>query len=77
MIAAGSVSTQAISTLRTVAICRPEPLAAIVPATLDDNTCVVNARCQRITVSGFKIARAPRILGAKNTAQQISTDPKC
>src|SRR6478735_8802655 len=23
------------------------------------------ARCQRITVSGFKIARAPRILGAK------------
>jgi hypothetical protein len=23
------------------------------------------ARCQRITVSGFKIARAPRTLGAK------------
>jgi hypothetical protein len=32
-IAAGSVSTQAINRLRMVAICKPEPLAAIVPAT--------------------------------------------
>src|SRR5262245_35529213 len=35
----GSVSTQAIKRLRTVAICRPDPLAAIVPATPDDRTC--------------------------------------
>ena len=28
--------------LRMVAICRPEPLAAIVPATPDDSTCVVD-----------------------------------
>src|SRR5262249_54481375 len=41
MIAAGSVSTQAISRLRMVAIWRPEPLAAMVPATPDDSTCVV------------------------------------
>ena len=27
--------------LRMVAICRPEPLAAIAPATPDDSTCVV------------------------------------
>ena len=39
--AAGIVSTQARARLRTVAICRPEPLAAIVPATPDDKTCVV------------------------------------
>ena len=39
--AAGKVSTQAISRLRTVAICRPEPLAAMVPATPDDKMCVV------------------------------------
>ena len=41
MMAAGSVSTQAISRLRIVAICRPEPLAAMVPATPDDSTWVV------------------------------------
>jgi hypothetical protein len=39
--AAGSVRTQANSRLRTVAHCRPEPLAAMVPATPDDNTWVV------------------------------------
>jgi hypothetical protein len=38
---AGKVSTQAISMLRTVDHCRPEPLAAMVPATPDDSTCVV------------------------------------
>src|SRR3954468_15071401 len=41
MIAAGRVSTQAISRLRMVAICRPEPFVAMVPATPDDNTCAV------------------------------------
>ena len=39
--ATGSVSTQAMIRLRTVAHCRPVPLAAMVPATPDDNTCVV------------------------------------
>jgi hypothetical protein len=34
----GNVSTQAIIRLRTVAHCRPVPLAAMVPATPDDNT---------------------------------------
>src|SRR6202142_1738659 len=37
----GSVSTQAMSRLRTVAHCRPEWLAAMVPATPDDSTWVV------------------------------------
>ncbi|CAB3778041.1 hypothetical protein LMG28614_00525 [Paraburkholderia ultramafica] len=37
----GSVSTHARIRLRTVPHCRPEPLAAIVPATPDDSTCVV------------------------------------
>ena len=41
-IATGRVSTQAISRLRSVAICRPEPLAAMVPATPDDSTWVVD-----------------------------------
>jgi hypothetical protein len=41
-IAQGSVSTQAISRLRTVAICSPDLLAAIVPATPEDSTCVVD-----------------------------------
>ena len=40
-IEAGKVSTQASSILRTVDHCRPEPFAAIVPATPDDKTCVV------------------------------------
>jgi len=40
-IAAGRVSTQAISRLRMVDICRPERFAAIVPATPDESTCVV------------------------------------
>lgn len=39
--AAGSVVTQASAMLRTVAICNPEPFAAIVPATPDDRMCVV------------------------------------
>jgi len=41
-IAAGSVSTHAASRLRMVAICSPERLAAIVPATPEDSTCVVD-----------------------------------
>jgi len=41
MIAAGRVSTQAITMLRMVAICSPAPLAAIAPATPDDSTWVV------------------------------------
>src|SRR3981081_3096704 len=41
MMAAGSVRTHAITILRIVAICSPEPLAAIAPATPDDSTCVV------------------------------------
>src|SRR2546421_1747800 len=40
-IAAGSVSTQARAMFRTVESCKPEPLAAIVPAMPDDSTCVV------------------------------------
>src|SRR5262249_62116279 len=39
--AAGRVSTQASAMLRTVASCSPEPFAAMVPATPDDSTCVV------------------------------------
>jgi len=38
---AGKVSTQAIARLRMVDICSPDLLAAIVPATPLDNTCVV------------------------------------
>ena len=41
-IAAGSVSTHAMSRLRTVDICSPDRFAAIVPATPDDSTCVVD-----------------------------------
>ena len=37
-IAAGSVSTQAVSRLRIVDICRPDLLAAMVPATPDEST---------------------------------------
>ncbi|WP_164580946.1 hypothetical protein [Rhizobium leguminosarum] len=39
-IQAGSVSTQAISMLRTADHCRPEPFAAMVPATPDEGRCV-------------------------------------
>ena len=39
--AAGRVSTQASSRLRTVLICRPDEFAKIVPATPEDKTCVV------------------------------------
>ena len=42
-IATGKVSTQAKARLRTVDHCRPELLAAMVPATPDDNTWVVGA----------------------------------
>jgi hypothetical protein len=42
MMAAGSVSTQPITMLRMVDYCRPEPLAAMVPATPDDSTWVVD-----------------------------------
>jgi hypothetical protein len=38
---AGSVSTQAISKLRSVAICKPDLFAHMVPATPDDKTWVV------------------------------------
>ena len=41
IIAIGNVSTHAMSRLRTVAICSPDPFAAIVPATPDDSTWVV------------------------------------
>ncbi|SAK54713.1 hypothetical protein AWB78_01410 [Caballeronia calidae] len=37
----GSVRIHASARLRTVRHCRPEPFAAIVPATPDDSTCVV------------------------------------
>jgi hypothetical protein len=40
--AAGMVSTHASARLRTVDICSPDPLLAIVPATPDDSTCVVD-----------------------------------
>ena len=39
--AAGKVNTQAIAILQIVESCNPEPLAAIVPAIPEDNTCVV------------------------------------
>ena len=41
IIAAGRVKTQAIAMLRIVDHCRPEPLAAMVPAMPDDSTWVV------------------------------------
>ena len=41
VIAAGSVITQASAMLRTVDICSPEPLAAMVPATPEDRMWVV------------------------------------
>jgi len=41
MIEAGSVKIHAISMFLTVDHCSPEPFAAIVPATPDDSTCVV------------------------------------
>src|SRR5579872_3732193 len=41
MIEIGSVSTHAIRRFRTVAHCRPERFAAIVPAMPDESTCVV------------------------------------
>src|ERR1700744_4009147 len=41
-IAAGRVSTQASAMLRIVDHCRPDPLAAIVPAIPDDSTWVVD-----------------------------------
>ncbi|MNH31156.1 hypothetical protein D3C76_1197810 [compost metagenome] len=41
MIAAGKVSTQAISRLKMVFICKPEPLATMVPATPEESTWVV------------------------------------
>lgn len=37
----GSVSTHAISKLRTVAHCNPDRLATMVPATPEESTCVV------------------------------------
>ena len=37
----GSVSTQAMSRLRTVPHCSLDPFAVMVPATPDDSTCVV------------------------------------
>ena len=63
-IAAGSVSTQAISRLRMVAICRPEPFAAMVPATPDDSTCVVetgrpNTSAAPIVAAATSSAEAP------------------
>src|SRR5215475_7834116 len=60
--AAGSVSTQAISRLRTVAHCSPEPLAAIVPATPDDNTWVVE--------TGRPYTSAAAIVPAATTSAQ-------
>jgi hypothetical protein len=41
IIAAGKVSTQPSAILRSVDICRPEPFAAMAPATPDESTCVV------------------------------------
>ena len=41
MIEAGRVRTQAIAKLRTVDHCRPDRLAAMVPATPEESTCVV------------------------------------
>jgi len=51
--AAGSVNTHAISRLRTVAHCSPEPFAAIVPATPDDNTCVVETGSPYISAAAI------------------------
>src|SRR5262245_8665685 len=53
VMAAGSVRTHAINRLRTVAHCSPEPLAAIVPATPDDNTCVVETGSPYISAAAI------------------------
>src|SRR5215470_13613741 len=47
VMAQGRVRTQAISRLRTVSHCRPEPLTAMVPATPDDSTWVVETGSQK------------------------------
>src|SRR5215468_8134790 len=60
--AAGSVNTHAIRRLRTVAHCSPEPLAAIVPATPDDNTWVVE--------TGKPYTSAAAIVPAATTSAQ-------
>src|SRR5579859_3203620 len=63
-IEAGSVSTQARIMLRIVSHCRPEPFAAMVPATPDDSTWVVltgrpNMSAAPIVVIATSSADAP------------------
>ena len=45
--------TQAISRLRTVDICRPDLLAAIVPATPEESTCVVETGSPYISAAAI------------------------
>src|SRR5579875_2476726 len=49
--AAGSVKTQASAMLRIVANCRPLPLAAMVPATPEDSTCVVDTGMWKLSAA--------------------------
>ena len=53
IIAAGKVSTHAISKLITVDFCRPALLATIVPATPYDNTCVVDTGKPNISAAAI------------------------
>src|SRR5262245_26241578 len=64
VMAHGRVRTQAISRLRTVSHCRPDPLAAMVPATPDDRTWVVetgspNTSAAPIVPMATRSAEAP------------------
>ena len=51
-IAQGNVSTHASAWLRRIDICTPEPLAAIVPATPEESTCVVETGGPKLSASG-------------------------
>ena len=59
-IAAGRVMTQASAMERTVLHCRPEPLAAMVPATPDDNMWVVD--------TGTPMNSAPKMVAAATSS---------
>ena len=58
MIGQGSVSIRAISRLRIADICNPGPFAAIVPATPENGTCVVDTGRPYMSVAAM-VAEAP------------------
>src|SRR5262249_50290150 len=61
-IAAGKVNTQANARLRPVLHCNPDPLAAIVPATPLDSTCVVETGKPNMSA-------APMVVAATSSAE--------